>query len=173
RAGPAGARRLPRAGPRGARRPALAPGPRGRRDRARPPRRRDQRAAALAARRDRAVVRARLLRPPRGARPCGRDEGTGRGGPLARPRRRHARGSARAARGARAAPGRRAADARAAGADAPRRGVIELEPLRGLPEIRPGDDLAALLSACGAELLPPDVLVIAHKVVSKAEGRVV
>jgi len=51
--------------------------------------------------------------------------------------------------------------------------VIELEPLRGLPEIRPGDDLAALLSACGAELLPTDVLVIAHKVVSKAEGRVV
>ena len=51
--------------------------------------------------------------------------------------------------------------------------MIELEPLRGLPEIRPGDDLAALLSACGAELLPTDVLVIAHKVVSKAEGRVV
>jgi coenzyme F420-0:L-glutamate ligase/coenzyme F420-1:gamma-L-glutamate ligase len=48
--------------------------------------------------------------------------------------------------------------------------VIELEPLRGLPEIRPGDDLAGLLAAAG-ELRPTDVLAIAHKVVSKAEGR--
>ena len=51
--------------------------------------------------------------------------------------------------------------------------MIALEPLRGLPEIRPGDDLAALLAECGTELLTGDVLVIAHKVVSKAEGRVV
>jgi coenzyme F420-0:L-glutamate ligase / coenzyme F420-1:gamma-L-glutamate ligase len=51
--------------------------------------------------------------------------------------------------------------------------VIALEALRGLPEVRPGDDLAALLAACGAELVAGDVLVIAHKVVSKAEGRVV
>ena len=51
--------------------------------------------------------------------------------------------------------------------------MIALEPLRGLPEIRPGDDLAALLAECGTELLAGDVLVIAHKVVSKAEGRVV
>ena len=50
--------------------------------------------------------------------------------------------------------------------------MIELEPLRGLPEIRPGDDLAGLLAAAG-ELRPTDVLAIAHKVVSKAEGRVV
>jgi len=50
--------------------------------------------------------------------------------------------------------------------------VIELEPLRGLPEVRPGDDLAGLLAAAG-ELRPTDVLVLAHKVVSKAEGRVV
>jgi coenzyme F420-0:L-glutamate ligase/coenzyme F420-1:gamma-L-glutamate ligase len=50
--------------------------------------------------------------------------------------------------------------------------VIELEPLRGLPEVRPGDDLAGLLAAAG-ELRPTDVLAIAHKVVSKAEGRVV
>ena len=51
---------------------------------------------------------------------------------------------------------------------------LALDPLPGLPEIRPGDDLAALLAA--ARLDPPlgrgDVLVIAHKVVSKAEGRV-
>ena len=50
--------------------------------------------------------------------------------------------------------------------------MIELEPLRGLPEIRPGDDLAGLLAAAG-ELRAADVLAIAHKVVSKAEGRVV
>jgi coenzyme F420-0:L-glutamate ligase/coenzyme F420-1:gamma-L-glutamate ligase len=50
--------------------------------------------------------------------------------------------------------------------------VIELEPLGGLPEIRPGDDLAALLAATG-ELRERDVLAVAHKVVSKAEGRVV
>jgi coenzyme F420-0:L-glutamate ligase/coenzyme F420-1:gamma-L-glutamate ligase len=40
----------------------------------------------------------------------------------------------------------------------------------GLPEVRPGDDLAALLA--GAKLAEGDVLVVAHKVVSKAEGRV-
>jgi coenzyme F420-0:L-glutamate ligase/coenzyme F420-1:gamma-L-glutamate ligase len=50
--------------------------------------------------------------------------------------------------------------------------VISAEPLRGLPEVRPGDDLAALLAAAG-ELRPTDVLAVAHKVVSKAEGRVV
>ncbi len=50
--------------------------------------------------------------------------------------------------------------------------MIELEPLRGLPEIRPGDDLAGLLAAAG-DLRAADVLAIAHKVVSKAEGRVV
>jgi coenzyme F420-0:L-glutamate ligase/coenzyme F420-1:gamma-L-glutamate ligase len=50
--------------------------------------------------------------------------------------------------------------------------VIELAPLDGLPEVRSGDDLAALLAQAG-ELLATDVLAIAHKVVSKAEGRVV
>jgi coenzyme F420-0:L-glutamate ligase/coenzyme F420-1:gamma-L-glutamate ligase len=50
--------------------------------------------------------------------------------------------------------------------------VIALEALPGLPEVRPGDDLAALLAAAG-ELRPTDVLAIAHKAVSKAEGRVV
>jgi coenzyme F420-0:L-glutamate ligase/coenzyme F420-1:gamma-L-glutamate ligase len=50
--------------------------------------------------------------------------------------------------------------------------VIELAPVDGLPEVRPGDDLAALIGAA-AELRATDVLAIAHKVVSKAEGRVV
>jgi coenzyme F420-0:L-glutamate ligase/coenzyme F420-1:gamma-L-glutamate ligase len=50
--------------------------------------------------------------------------------------------------------------------------VIQLLPVRGLPEIRPGDDLAALIAGC-AMLEDGDVVVVAQKVVSKAEGRVV
>jgi coenzyme F420-0:L-glutamate ligase / coenzyme F420-1:gamma-L-glutamate ligase len=46
--------------------------------------------------------------------------------------------------------------------------VIEAFALPDLPEIRPGDDLAALLAAHDYD--PGDVLVVAHKVVSKAEG---
>ena len=49
--------------------------------------------------------------------------------------------------------------------------------LSGLPELRPGDDLAALIveaaSAQGAPLAAGDILVITQKIVSKAEGRVV
>lgn len=51
--------------------------------------------------------------------------------------------------------------------------MIELAALPGLPEVRPGDDLAGLLAGAAADLRPTDVLAIAHKVVSKAEGRVV
>lgn len=43
----------------------------------------------------------------------------------------------------------------------------------GLPEIRPGDDLAALLAGAAGDLQPGDVLVVAQKIVSKAEGAVV
>jgi coenzyme F420-0:L-glutamate ligase/coenzyme F420-1:gamma-L-glutamate ligase len=50
--------------------------------------------------------------------------------------------------------------------------LLELEAVPGLPEVRPGDDLAALL-AQAAELAPTDVVAVAHKVVSKAEGRIV
>ena len=50
--------------------------------------------------------------------------------------------------------------------------MLELSAVPGLPEIRPGDDLAALLGAA-AEFSPTDVVAIAHKVVSKAEGRIV
>jgi coenzyme F420-0:L-glutamate ligase/coenzyme F420-1:gamma-L-glutamate ligase len=43
-----------------------------------------------------------------------------------------------------------------------------------LPEVRPGDDLAALVAdACPSDLVDSDVLVITSKVVSKAEGRLV
>jgi coenzyme F420-0:L-glutamate ligase/coenzyme F420-1:gamma-L-glutamate ligase len=50
--------------------------------------------------------------------------------------------------------------------------VIELLPVAGLPEIEEGDDLGALVAA-SIELRDGDVLVVAQKAVSKAEGRVV
>ncbi|MCS7250856.1 MAG: coenzyme F420-0:L-glutamate ligase [Anaerolineae bacterium] len=53
---------------------------------------------------------------------------------------------------------------------------IVLLPLRGLPIIQPGDDLVALLAEalrCWGGAQEGDVLVIAHKIVSKAEGRFV
>jgi coenzyme F420-0:L-glutamate ligase/coenzyme F420-1:gamma-L-glutamate ligase len=50
--------------------------------------------------------------------------------------------------------------------------VIEIRPVEGLPEIREGDDLGELVAAA-AELRDGDVVVVAQKVVSKAEGRVV
>jgi coenzyme F420-0:L-glutamate ligase / coenzyme F420-1:gamma-L-glutamate ligase len=45
--------------------------------------------------------------------------------------------------------------------------------LDGLPEIRAGDDPAALIAAAMASATPAsaDVLVVAHKFISKAEGR--
>jgi coenzyme F420-0:L-glutamate ligase / coenzyme F420-1:gamma-L-glutamate ligase len=48
---------------------------------------------------------------------------------------------------------------------------IELRSVEGLPEIRPGDDLAALIVEAAAPLQSGDVVVIAQKVVSKSEGR--
>jgi coenzyme F420-0:L-glutamate ligase/coenzyme F420-1:gamma-L-glutamate ligase len=51
--------------------------------------------------------------------------------------------------------------------------VIVAAALRGVPEVRPGDDLAALLAAAAGGLDDGDVLVVAHKVVSKAEGRLI
>jgi coenzyme F420-0:L-glutamate ligase/coenzyme F420-1:gamma-L-glutamate ligase len=50
--------------------------------------------------------------------------------------------------------------------------VISVSPVEGLPEIREGDDLGALIAE-RSELLDGDVLVVAQKAVSKAEGRVV
>jgi coenzyme F420-0:L-glutamate ligase/coenzyme F420-1:gamma-L-glutamate ligase len=49
---------------------------------------------------------------------------------------------------------------------------VRILPVTGLPEIREGDDLAALV-ADRMTLEDGDVLVVAQKVVSKAEGRVV
>ena len=106
---------------------------------------------------------------------------------VARPRRGHARGPGGAGRGAR----------RRAHASAPRtrgalrqldrsgslRGLVRdpvksdrrsaVTPLAGLPEVRAGDDLAALIAGgAPADLGDGDIVVVAHKVVSKAEGRV-
>jgi coenzyme F420-0:L-glutamate ligase/coenzyme F420-1:gamma-L-glutamate ligase len=49
---------------------------------------------------------------------------------------------------------------------------IEILPVEGIPEVREGDDVAALV-ADRARLGDGDVVVVAQKVVSKAEGRVV
>ncbi len=54
---------------------------------------------------------------------------------------------------------------------------IEVIPLAGIPEVSRGDDLASLifdsLNANGQVLEEGDVVVVKHKIVSKAEGRIV
>src|SRR3989454_9061122 len=61
----------------------------------------------------------------------------------------------------------------------PTEGRLEVVALDGIPEIRPGEDLAAKLGDAlerTADLLPlrpDDVLVVTQKVVSKAEGAIV
>jgi coenzyme F420-0:L-glutamate ligase / coenzyme F420-1:gamma-L-glutamate ligase len=49
---------------------------------------------------------------------------------------------------------------------------LRVVPLTGMPEVEEGDDLAALVAGA-AELEDGDVVVLAQKVVSKAEGRIV
>ena len=49
---------------------------------------------------------------------------------------------------------------------------LELISVEGLPEVRPGDDLGELISS-RSSLEAGDVLVVAQKVVSKSEGRLV
>jgi coenzyme F420-0:L-glutamate ligase/coenzyme F420-1:gamma-L-glutamate ligase len=55
--------------------------------------------------------------------------------------------------------------------------VLTVTALPGVPEIRPGDDLGAILAEAAARLDAgldvTDVLAVSHKVVSKAEGRIV
>lgn len=56
-------------------------------------------------------------------------------------------------------------------------GAIQLVALDGIPEVRDGDDLPALIAAAAEAaaigLVDDDVLVVTQKVVSKAEGRLV
>jgi coenzyme F420-0:L-glutamate ligase/coenzyme F420-1:gamma-L-glutamate ligase len=54
---------------------------------------------------------------------------------------------------------------------------VTITAIEGMPMVEPGDDLARLiaeaLAAMGLSLEPGDVLVVAQKIVSKAEGRLV
>lgn len=54
---------------------------------------------------------------------------------------------------------------------------IRIIPVRGIGEVRPGDDLATLIlaavTAAGMALEDNDVLVVTQKIVSKAEGRLI
>jgi coenzyme F420-0:L-glutamate ligase / coenzyme F420-1:gamma-L-glutamate ligase len=50
--------------------------------------------------------------------------------------------------------------------------VLTIEAVEGLPEINPGDDLAALIADATDDIRDDDILAIAHKIVSKAEGRI-
>jgi len=53
---------------------------------------------------------------------------------------------------------------------------IEIFPVCGIPEVAPGEDLSAVilggLEASNLVLIDRDVVVVTHKVVSKAEGRI-
>lgn len=55
--------------------------------------------------------------------------------------------------------------------------MLRVDAIPDLPEVRPGDDLAALIADClrrsRMKLRAGDVLVVAQKIVSKAEGRIV
>ncbi|KGI67326.1 coenzyme F420-0:L-glutamate ligase [Mycolicibacterium rufum] len=50
---------------------------------------------------------------------------------------------------------------------------VELLPVPGLPEFRPGDDLAAAIAEAAPWLRDHDVVVVTSKVLSKCEGRIV
>lgn len=49
---------------------------------------------------------------------------------------------------------------------------ITIIPVMDMPEVKPGDDIAELISRC-AQLQAGDIVVVTQKIVSKAEGRVV
>ncbi|OBA83155.1 coenzyme F420-0:L-glutamate ligase [Mycobacterium sp. 1164966.3] len=51
--------------------------------------------------------------------------------------------------------------------------TVEILPVTGLPEFRPGDDLSAAIAAAAPWLRDGDVVVVTSKVVSKCEGRLV
>jgi coenzyme F420-0:L-glutamate ligase len=51
--------------------------------------------------------------------------------------------------------------------------TIEIRPVEGMGEIRPGDDLAAAILDCAPWIEDGDILVVTSKIVSKAEGRLV
>ncbi|QIS05832.1 coenzyme F420-0:L-glutamate ligase [Nocardia brasiliensis] len=52
-------------------------------------------------------------------------------------------------------------------------GELRILPITGLPEFRPGDELAEHIAAAAPWLADGDVLVVTSKIVAKAEGRIV
>src|SRR5918993_58111 len=54
-----------------------------------------------------------------------------------------------------------------------RRTGIEVLPVEGIAEVRPGDDLAGLLAKAAGDMRDGDVVVVTQKVVSKAEAQLV
>ncbi len=52
-------------------------------------------------------------------------------------------------------------------------GRLEVLPVRGIGDVTPGDDLAAMIVTAAPWLRDGDVLVVTSKIVSKAEGRLV
>lgn len=54
---------------------------------------------------------------------------------------------------------------------------LSLRPIPGMPELEPGSDVGALIVECvqkaKLKILPKDIFVVAQKIVSKAEGRIV
>jgi coenzyme F420-0:L-glutamate ligase / coenzyme F420-1:gamma-L-glutamate ligase len=52
-------------------------------------------------------------------------------------------------------------------------GELRVIPVRGIPELEEGDDLAELVVGVAPEFEDDDVLVVAQKAVSKVEGRVI
>jgi coenzyme F420-0:L-glutamate ligase/coenzyme F420-1:gamma-L-glutamate ligase len=131
-----------------------------------------------------------LLAPPDAIEPSGgrrRRAAPRRARAVADLRRRHLRrpgGPGRRHRGAAhgGAPHPRRAAPAGSRRSQPRRGrrgrrlTVWLTPLAAIPEVRAGDDLAGLIAAAAAATTDPglrdgDIVVIAQKVVSKAEGR--
>jgi coenzyme F420-0:L-glutamate ligase/coenzyme F420-1:gamma-L-glutamate ligase len=53
---------------------------------------------------------------------------------------------------------------------------IAIHPISGIPEITPGDDLASMIvdaaQSTGVTIIDRDIVVVTHKVVSKAEGQI-
>jgi coenzyme F420-0:L-glutamate ligase/coenzyme F420-1:gamma-L-glutamate ligase len=50
---------------------------------------------------------------------------------------------------------------------------VQILPVEGLPDFRPGDDLTGALATAAPWLRDGDVVVVTSKVVSKCEGRLV
>jgi coenzyme F420-0:L-glutamate ligase/coenzyme F420-1:gamma-L-glutamate ligase len=59
------------------------------------------------------------------------------------------------------------------GSDAPAPAGLHVLPVTGLPEFRPGDDLAGIIAAAAPWLADGDILLVTSKVISKVEGRLV